>query len=244
MIPLERIGEEGKPLTLAEVPAGHGPIDPGAGERPPPMLVESNEPGSVLFVNPADAVVYYYQEGMTAAMGSFDNYRRQPRAVLVVNHSLRETSAGVYETTARLGRPGKYEVVFSLNSPSLVQVFDLEIGPNPEIESRRESPLAEVRPLPGQGPFVVGQKATVRVGLLQPTQTTPVDGVGDLLVLLQHGGSNWERRKVAAGLGRGIYEVEFLPAAAGSYRVSFASTSLHLPFRATQALYVQVQPAP
>ena len=38
---------------------------------------------------------------MAAPMGHFQNYGKQPRAVLVVVRSLREVRPGVYETTAR-----------------------------------------------------------------------------------------------------------------------------------------------
>ena len=49
-------------------------------------------------------MVYYYKEGMAAPMGSFSNYGRRPRAVRVVDRSLREQSPGIYRTEARLRR--------------------------------------------------------------------------------------------------------------------------------------------
>ena len=66
-----------------------------------------------------DKTVYFYKEGMAAPMGSFSNYGCQPRAVLVVDRSLRERgSPGVYETTVRLRKPGEYDVVFFLELTS------------------------------------------------------------------------------------------------------------------------------
>lgn len=62
--------------------------------------------------------IYYYMEGMTAPMGSFKNYGRVPRAVRVVDRSLRETAEGVYSARARIPKRGKYDVAFLLDSPS------------------------------------------------------------------------------------------------------------------------------
>ena len=50
----------------------------------------------MLVANPADKMIYYYTEGMAAPMGSFQNYKRDPRALLVLDNSLRETERGVY----------------------------------------------------------------------------------------------------------------------------------------------------
>jgi hypothetical protein len=61
-------------------------------------MVPAPEGNSVLIANPADRVIYYYSEGMAAPMGSFQNYRREPRALMVVDRSLREVTSGVYTT--------------------------------------------------------------------------------------------------------------------------------------------------
>ncbi len=66
----------------------------------------------MLVANPADKMIYYYTEGMAAPMGSFQNYRRVPKALLVLDNGLRETARGVYSTTMRLDAPGYYDAVF------------------------------------------------------------------------------------------------------------------------------------
>ena len=42
-------------------------------------------------------MIYYYSEGMAAPMGNFQNYRRVPRAVKVVDRSLREEARGLLD---------------------------------------------------------------------------------------------------------------------------------------------------
>src|SRR6185436_8142912 len=75
-------------------------------------IVPAPEEGAVLVANPADKMIYYYTEGMAAPMGSFQNYRRDPRALLVLDNSLAETASGVYSTTVRLGEAGHMTLRF------------------------------------------------------------------------------------------------------------------------------------
>ncbi len=110
MIPLLELGREGSPVPVVEFPGGQHP--PGRMTRPTPAAGIVQAPGAtaVLVSNPGDQAIYYYKEGMAAPMGHFRNYGREPRAVQVVDRSLRETRAGVYETTAQLRRPGEWRL--------------------------------------------------------------------------------------------------------------------------------------
>ena len=104
------------------------------------VIVPAPEGNSVLVANPADRVIYYYSEGMAAPMGSFQNYRRNPRAVMVIDRSLREISSGVYSTTTKLPKSGIYDVAFLLDSPRVTHCFSAEAKPNPDV--RREKQVA------------------------------------------------------------------------------------------------------
>src|SRR6185436_9818643 len=104
MIPLGAVGQEGAPVPVVDFPGGQKPFGQDAGPATAPGIVQAPGARAVLVANPADRVVYYYKEGMAAPMGSFANYSRQPRAVLVIDRSLKERSPGVYETVTRLGR--------------------------------------------------------------------------------------------------------------------------------------------
>src|SRR5678816_778703 len=87
-------------------------------------IVPAPEGNSVLLANPADGVIYYYTEGMAAPMGSFQNYRREPRAVMVWDQSLREASPGVYSTNLKLIGAGDYDVAFLLDTPRVSHCFN------------------------------------------------------------------------------------------------------------------------
>ena len=96
----------------------------------------------MLIANPADQMIYYYSEGMAAPMGNFQNYKREPRAVMVVDRSLREESLGVYATNMRLPKDGTYDVSFLLDSPRVVHCFEATAGPT---RTRKQEPKAGLR---------------------------------------------------------------------------------------------------
>lgn len=127
MIPLDGIGVEGKPVPVVDFPGGESSF---IGPRPSPADAIVQAPGAyaMLIANPRDQAIYFYKEGMAAPMGRFSNYSREPRAVLVVDRSLKERSPGVYETTAKLRRPGVYDVAFFLDSPRIVHCFEVKVA--------------------------------------------------------------------------------------------------------------------
>src|SRR5258708_30164123 len=81
---------------------------------------------------------------MAAPMGSFSNYSRKPRAVQVVDKSLKQQSPGVFQTTVKMPRAGQYRVAFLLDSPRVVQCFDpIEVEPNAALVDANR-PLVQV----------------------------------------------------------------------------------------------------
>jgi hypothetical protein len=68
---------------------------------------------------------------MAAPMGTFSNFGKEPRSVLVVDHSFKEKSPGVYEATGRLDKPGTYVVPVLLDSPRIVECFEVPLGVEP-----------------------------------------------------------------------------------------------------------------
>jgi hypothetical protein len=184
----------------------------------------------VLVANPADEAIYYYKEGMAAPMGSFRNYDRQPRAVLVVDRSLRERSRpGSYETAAKLRRPGRYEVAFFLDAPRIVHCFAATVEPDPELEARRRAarPVV-VEPLLAARRVAAGRPIELRFRLTDPASGEPARGLADVVVLAFTTG-NWRRRAPAAEVGEGVYAASIAPPAAGTYFAAVETRSGRLP---------------
>ena len=122
-----KLADLGKEAALSRFPAGQKPPKESGSYSIANAIVPAPEEGAVLVANPADKMIYYYTEGMAAPMGSFQNYRRVPKALLVLDNGLRETARGVYSTTIRLDAPGYYDAVFLLDSPRAVHCFDFRV---------------------------------------------------------------------------------------------------------------------
>ncbi|HEX7155097.1 MAG TPA: hypothetical protein VF618_26740 [Thermoanaerobaculia bacterium] len=225
MTALSQFGRIGQPVSFADFPGGQRPFADG----PPssaPGIVPSVGTEAVLIANPADRSIYYYEEGMAAPKGSFNNYNRQARAVMVVDRSLRERAPGVYETVRRLDHAGTYDVAFLFDSPRIVDCFDVTIAADPkrpkEVKRQFAIELAEK----------VAQVATGAPVSLQfrvKENGAPVTGVGDGFVLVFAAGV-WQRRIPATVANDGTYRIEFTPPQPGNYSVYLRSPSLGLEY--------------
>src|SRR5262249_42684451 len=136
---------------------------------------------AVLVANPADKAVYFYKEGMASPMGSFTNYDRKPRAVNVVDRSLRERSEpGGYQTVARLREPGSYDVVFFLDPPRVVHCFPLTVGESPERSRMRAARVVGVAL--GERPGVLrrGRPTRLEFPLTRPAGPVPAAELADV----------------------------------------------------------------
>lgn len=227
MIRLATVGTE---IDITDFPGGQGL--PGKGSRPvrADSIVRAPEGNAVIVANPVDKTLYYYSEGMAAPMGNFQNYRREPLAVTVVDRSLRETSPGVYSTVVKLPASGFYDVAFLTDSPRISHCFQTRAEPNPML--KEAAPIAlkiehaiEKRELP------VGQRFPLRFKLIE-TKTNKAKGdLQDVRVLTFLAPGTWQRRDIAKSLGDGNYEVNLEVPEAGVYMVFVESTSMGVRYR-------------
>jgi hypothetical protein len=243
MIPLDEVGREGWPVPVVDFTGGQHP--PGQMTAPTPAAGIVQAPGAtaVLVANPRDRAIYFYKEGMAAPMGNFQNYNRQPRAVQVVDRSLREVEPGVYETTVALRRAGAYDLAFFLDAPRMVHCFDFQVAENPELvaERRRQRQPLAVRYRIDDVDVTVGEEVTVRFELRDSVSEEPRTGLRDVEVLTFLVPGIWQKRHRAtevaadpaagstAGSG-GLYEVRFTPPRAGVFYVFVQSHSQGLGF--------------
>ncbi|HEX2254447.1 MAG TPA: cytochrome D1 domain-containing protein [Thermoanaerobaculia bacterium] len=222
-IPLAILGQEGTPVQVVDFPGGSAP--PGRNPRPSPAAGMVQAPGApaMLVANTEDEAIYFYKEGMAAPMGSFKNYGHRPRAVAVVDRSLQETTPGVYETTVRLRRPGRYELAFFLDTPRIVHCFPLTVAENPVMAAARR-PEMIVRPLTTARVLPAGQPVDLRFRVTDSLDRGPM-ALSDFTVMAMLAGSNWFERALAEAEGDGIYRLRFTPPRAGVYYVYVASPS-------------------
>ena len=215
-----------------EIPAkGSAPVRAGS-------LVPAPEGNAVIVANPVDRVIYYYTEGMAAPMGNFQNYRREPMAVAVVDRSLRETSPGVYSTTVKLPSSGRYDVAFLADSPRIAHCFETTAEVNPRLKEdeqialRLEHEIKE-RELP------VGQSFPLRFKLIDTKTNKGKDDIKDVRVLTFLSPGTWQRRDIAKSLGNGEYEVDVNVPQTGVYMVFIESTSMGVRYKDLPYLMLQ-----
>jgi YVTN family beta-propeller protein len=234
MINMANIGKE---ANVTRFPAGQRAPGESLSRSHAAAIVPAPEEGAVLVANPADKMIYYYTEGMAAPMGSFQNYKRDPRALLVMDNSLRETARGVYSTTARLNNPGQYDVAFLLDSPRLINCFEINVADNPNAPKKLES-FYKIEPAEKEALARVGERFTFRFKVIDYKTGAAKTGLNDLSVLVFLAPGIWQQRELAKASADGVYETSFVPPSAGVYYVFFQSLSLGLQYNQSTPLTI------
>ena len=206
------------------------------------IIVPAPEGNSVLVANPADRIIYYYSEGMAAPMGSFQNYRRKPRAVTVVDRSLRETTSGVYSTTTKLPKSGVYDVAFLLDSPRVTHCFSAEAKPNPDVPREKKIAL-RIEYLHKDQQLRVAENFKLRFKLVDTTTLRAKSDVKDVRVLTMLSSGTWQKRDFARSVGDGVYELDLKVPQRGVYFVFVGSSSQGVSFRQLPSLTLQTSSA-
>ena len=233
-----KMSDIGKEAAVTKFPAGQRAPGESPSRSYAAAIVPAVEEGAVLVANPADKVIYYYTEGMAAPMGSFQNYKRDPRALLVLDNSLRETRRGVYSTTVRLNTPGYYDVAFLLDSPRLINCFTMTVGDNPNVSNKVETWI-KIEPLVKEAVARVNERFTVRFRVIDSKTGVVKKDLNDLSVLVFLAPGIWQQREQAKITGDGVYETSFVPPSAGVYYVFFQSASLGLQYNQSTPLTIQ-----
>jgi YVTN family beta-propeller protein len=229
-IAMLRLATIGKEVDLTEFPGGQAAPRNGSGPVRADSIVLAPEGNSVILANPVDKVLYYYTEGMAAPMGNFQNYRREPLAVLVVDRSLREIKPGVYSTTTKLPASGHYDVAFLNDSPRVSHCFDLSADPNPSLKEERPIALRLEHQLK-EMTMPVGKDFTFRFKLTDTATGSPKPDLKDVRVLTFMSASGWQHRDFATSVGNGMYEIKINVPEAGVYTMFFESASMGVRYK-------------
>ena len=241
MIPLDVVNAGSSGIPVMEFPAGQRALGE-AHPTSPDVIVEAPGENAVLVANSADQTIYYYREGMAAPMGSFSNYSQSPRAVLVVDRSLKQRAPGSYETSIKLGRAGPYLLAFFLDTPRFVHCFEgLTVQAGSESAASQAQPRIETS----------ADRLHVRAGETVHLSFQVVDGNGkklaknpeDIHALLFLNPGIWQDRRWATPDGTGGFTMDFVPPRPGFYGISVECPSLEIPFSRSPNLTLQVDDA-
>lgn len=236
MIRLSSVGAGKKPAVTL-FPAGQVAPEYASGRALPAAIVPAPERGTVLVANPADKNIYYYTEGMAAPMGDFQNYKREPLGVLVVNRKLRETDPGVYSTTFRVARGGKFDVPLVIDAPKFAQCFSTTLEVASDRKPQPEQLAIHIQPMFA---FTIraGEPTHIKVRVTNAKSGVPISELRDFETLT-FGTTSFQHRMIATNRGGGLYEATFTPPQPGVYYVFFESRSLGKNYRDLQHWVIQ-----
>jgi len=226
-------GTESEKFSLIELGmVGKGkiaPVDVQAGQKPPStlpgeigvsdMIAPTPEGNAAMIANAPDMMLYYYVEGMMAPMGTYTNYKRRPRALMILDHSLSEVAPGVYSSPVKLRTAGRFDVPFIIDQPRMVNCFEIHVGDSPDAESPHSGSSIAVQPMFKDERLHVGQAVKLRFKITDRSNGQPVNGLTDVHVLIFEPPGIWQERQWAKAAEPGIYEVTQVFPRAGLYNV-------------------------
>ena len=225
MINLSTLGR-GKTATVQSFEAGTVAPNQAGNLVIADSVAAAADDGTIFVVNPADGSTYYYREGMNAPSSNYRVYGSSPRAVTVVDRSLKEVEPGVYAGRVRIPVAGKYDVAFMLQSPQILHCFAMDAKRNPLI-ARNLNPI--IVDFENQARSVTaGGMLALRFKLVDSASGGAKTGVKDARVMyfLAPGRNRTEAQ--VKEIGDGMYEVEVDVSQAGAYYVYVAVPSMKL----------------
>lgn len=252
-------GIESEKFTLIELrEARKGklvPLDVQAGRQAPsvapqelgvaPMIVATPEGNAVMIANAPDATLHYYQEGMMATMGTFSNYHRMPRGILVLDRSLRAVAPGTYQAPVTLPRAGRFDVPVLIDQPRTFHCFQVTVHESPDSTPTVASvrpPLVQPRFERDLIPALV--PTALSFALVDPATQEPITGLRDVQVLVFEPPGSWQQRHWAREVESGRYVVTQSFPRVGEYRVMIQAPSRQLRFADSTSMVLTVVPPP
>lgn len=237
-------------LSLAELRRGRArAVRVATGATPTPaglvvgpardaQLMQPLPQGTGMYVaNPLDGQIYQYAEGMMAPVGSFSNYRRSPRALLVLDEGLQAAGPGDYRATVRPPKGGGYELVLSGVQPRFAACDVLQLPQPPEDDGAAPRPS-------GMRVELVEVKAGVLPGSIRVRARLvgiPAErAVPDLTLLAFDKRSGWQARRPMMADTTGVFEAVIEPPAGAQLDLRAGSTAGDLSFQAGGLGSVQV----
>ena len=194
------------------------------------MIAPTPEGNGVVIANTPDQMLYYYVEGMMAPMGTFQNYKRRPHALLLIDRSLNETAPGVYASPIKLKQAGLFDVPVIIDQPRLAKCFEVKIADSPDGEKQKAVTATAVEPFFKQERFKSKEPVSLKFRLTDPVTKKAVTGLKDVEILLFEPPGIWQKRQWAKEIEEGVYEITQDFPRSGLYTVMIRAASRGLSF--------------
>lgn len=204
------------------------------------MIQPTPEGNSVMIANLPDQMIYYYVEGMMVPMGTFQNYKRRPHALLLIDRSLAETEPGVYSLPIRLRRAGTFDVSLIVDQPRIVNCFEVTVADSPLAKKVEAAASTLVEPLFKGMRFRSNEPVALRFKITDSITKQALAGLKDVQVLAFEPPGVWQQRQWASEVGDGVYELKQVFPHEGMFRVMVQIESRGLKFASLPATTVPV----
>ena len=217
-------------IELSEVKKGKfAPVNIQAGRQPASavpqdigvaaMIQPTPEGNSVMIANAPDQMIYYYVEGLMVPMGTFQNYKRRPRGLMLIDRSLTESAPGVYSSSVKLRSPGMFDVPMFLDQPRITNCFEARVGDSPMSEKIRAVASTVVEPLFKGNRYNPAEPVTLKFKVTDSITRQAISGLADFQVLIFEPPGIWQKRVWAKEITAGVYQVTELFPHEGYFRV-------------------------
>jgi len=237
-IPFDEINPTGN-VSVLTVPIGEAPPNLSDASSLANAIAVTPDEAALLISNPADDKIYFYVEGAQSAAGGYQGHTLVPRAVQVVDRSLKERSPGVYTGGIRIPSSGDFTVAFLLAEPQVVHCFQFTAKPNPELAESANTIKPDLKFVNTEQPKA-GQNFTLQLELMDADTGEPIAGLQDMLVLARMLAGNWNQRATATDLGDGVYELQLTFPNPGMFNLFFMVPSLNIGFDQLPQRTIQV----
>ncbi len=208
-----------------------GTLAPAALPReigPGRMIVPTPDGNSALIANGPEGAIYQYDEGMMATSGSFSNYKRTARAVLILDRSLQEVAPGEFSAIVRLNAGGRFDVPVLLDQPRLMHCFEATIAERLDNGKTARRGKPRIDPVTPIHPVVARHAETFLFRILEAGGEPATGGVPDLEVLAVGPPGSWRQRPQVEHVGDDLIRFALRLPAAGRYQLVFSSLRLGL----------------
>ena len=198
------------------------PLEIGPGR----MIVPTPDGDSALIANGPEGTIYQYDEGMMVPAGSFSNYKRVARALLLLDRSLQEVAPGEFSAIVRLHAAGRFDVPVLLDQPRLTHCFEVTIAERIGDAVRRGKLRFEpVAPIVA---MEAGRAEAFLFRIVEAGSEPAGRAVPDLEVLALRPPGIWRQRTRVEHVGDDLVRFTLTVPVAGRYQVVFSSRRLGL----------------
>jgi YVTN family beta-propeller protein len=204
------------------------------------MIAPMPDGNAVLVANAGEQLLYLYQEGMMAPTGTLQNYKRVPRGLMLIDRSLSETGPGVYSTTVTLHKAGLLDVPVLVNTPRLLNCFEVTVEAGVQETAPAAAPSLVVEPVFAAERIDALVPTALRVRLLDAASRQPATGLADVQLLLFAPPGHWQQRRRAVEVEPGLYEINESFPRAGLYQLMVASSARSFRFADAPAITLTV----